>query len=110
MPRESPLCVKCGYDLSGLHYVGTCPECGSPFNTRSGKGLKTELDAVYRADAMVARIRTISLGVVAVFILVCAGVVQLKSTSLRPAVVGLIFFFLMALAALTSYLYEQRPD
>jgi hypothetical protein len=25
-----PLCVKCGYDLSGLDPGGTCPECGAP--------------------------------------------------------------------------------
>ncbi|MHC4447354.1 MAG: hypothetical protein ACYSXF_06195 [Planctomycetota bacterium] len=25
-----PLCVKCGYDLSGLDPGGSCPECGAP--------------------------------------------------------------------------------
>jgi len=25
-----PLCVKCGYDLSGLDPGGVCPECGAP--------------------------------------------------------------------------------
>ena len=111
MPRENPQCGKCGYDLSGLSFSGTCPECGEPFNTRTGKGLRNELDAFYRADALVARIRTIILGLIAVCILVCAGVLQLASTaSVRPVVVGMIFFLLMAMATLTSYLYETRPD
>ncbi|MHC4108753.1 MAG: hypothetical protein ACYSTY_11770, partial [Planctomycetota bacterium] len=26
----APLCVKCGYDLSGLDPGGSCPECGAP--------------------------------------------------------------------------------
>ncbi|MCB9846148.1 MAG: hypothetical protein H6811_09210 [Phycisphaeraceae bacterium] len=31
----TPACRHCGYDLSGLHTaegLGTCPECGHPFN------------------------------------------------------------------------------
>jgi predicted RNA-binding Zn-ribbon protein involved in translation (DUF1610 family) len=28
--REAPLCITCGYDLTGQPIEGLCPECGDP--------------------------------------------------------------------------------
>ncbi len=41
MPKPSPYtCSTCGYTLTGLGRVGSCPECGSVFNTTSGRGVE----------------------------------------------------------------------
>ena len=44
------LCAHCGYDVSTLDDPGTCPECGTPYDTERDAAMWADVGLV-RADA-----------------------------------------------------------
>jgi hypothetical protein len=107
MPTRDPVvCSKCQYELVGLPPAGVCPECGARYNMTTGQGVSNPAD-IYRGERLFARVRTISLAVIAVLILGCGGVLGVALGNQKPfaiaALLGAVFF----LAALTSFVYER---
>jgi hypothetical protein len=106
-------CAKCGYDLTGLARLGTCPECGQTYDAERGVGLERPgLAAHQRGERWVRRLTTWGLALLAVMVLGCAAVIQLFSTNLaRPetlwALAGITAAVLI-LAAVTNAL-ATRP-
>ncbi len=103
-------CGKCNYDLAGLTVAGQCPECGQYFNRRSGEGLKT--DGAYssrqaRADALLARLRTIALAVLTVICISGAVASELAVGNTRWMAICLLIGSIMLLATITSFVYEK---
>lgn len=106
----SRTCIKCGYDLGGLRGTqGTCPECGQYWNLTTGEGLADRASTRRQhAERRAARGRTVLLAVLAVCVLMCGGLgSMIAQHPLRPVVMGAIFAGLIALAAVTSYFYED---
>ena len=114
---EGEYCAGCGYDLSGLHYKGTCPECGQAFNKVEGEGLSRHgqadrvpaSDKHRRGDRVAARMRTIILAMCVVMVLFCGGFVSLAVGSWQSpmAVAGLVAVVLV-LATVSSFLSEKE--
>ncbi|MCX5660058.1 MAG: hypothetical protein NTW19_10095 [Planctomycetota bacterium] len=109
MEPQLPLCRKCGYDLTGLNDVGRCPECGNPFNSKSGKGMRSsDKEDMYYADRIFRRARTLSLVGFAALVLACGGWVQWLVQGGRAFGVAVAVGLLFLLAALTSFVYEKE--
>ena len=60
--HETFFCGECGYDLTGLHAVGHCPECGNRYNLGSRKGVKQPPSPLDRGDQVVRHIRVFLFG------------------------------------------------
>lgn len=102
---DTPICARCGYDLVGIGDIGRCPECGSPFNLNTGEGMRHQGNAEVYSIWLGRRIRTILLGVMTAFMIMCTGVSAFFSK--RGPWTGAVFVLIMALATLTSYIYER---
>ncbi len=102
-------CSECGYDLSGLGVRGKCPECGQVFNLLSGEGIGgTGRGKADRSLDLAARLRTITFGVATASVLVCGGAGSYFATNpYRPIAIAGVFAGLLAMATVTSYLYEN---
>ena len=107
-------CEKCGYDLTGISSRGTCPECGSFYDVLTGKGLvgtSRTSQSVERGHRIMARIRTICLGLATLSILGCGGALWWVNRKLpdaeRPFVIACVIGLVVAMATATSYLYEK---
>ena len=103
-------CVSCGYDLTGLDPRGRCPECGQDYDVSSGTGLTSHFSARYaRTSFILARIRTVVLGVLTLLVL-AAGLLAtmwMQSGS-RPLVVSMVFAGVLGMAAIASFMYERE--
>lgn len=61
--QSSAHCLRCGYDLMGSGPYGSCPECGTPYDRRTGQGVVSgHAIAQERGDRLVLWIKV---GVVA---------------------------------------------
>lgn len=106
---ETYICIRCGYELTGLQDVGKCPECGNPYSTRAMLGVKVPEPGYAKGERLFRRVRTIALGILALCVLSCGGLVSLFVP--RPdrawAIAG-VLALVMLLAAVTSYVYEKE--
>ncbi len=104
------ICGECGYDLTGLALVGRCPECGNEYDghTRAGFGSHTAHRQA-RLDRRLARVRTISLALIGLTAMMCAGVASFTNLgdTKRAFAVGTVFAVFFGFAALVSYVYEK---
>ncbi len=105
--NDAPKCSKCGYEFTGLPVVGRCPECGQPYNLATKRGVVRPPDVQIRADRLLRRIRTIFLALLAAMALLCGGVMQKFVPTGRAFGVMSLVAAVMALLALTSYVYEK---
>jgi len=106
-------CAGCGYDLSGLRVAGQCPECGKAFDKVKGEGVAgggaNAGEKYRRGDRLAARLRTIFLGLAALLVMACGGLLSLGLENWPSvlAVAGLVALVLL-MGAVTSYLYEDE--
>ena len=87
--------------------MGRCPECGQPYNLATRRGVDRPTDEHARTDRLLRRIRTIFLGLLAAMALLCGGVMQRLMPSGRAMSVMCLVAAIMAMLAVTSYLYEK---
>ena len=99
-------CNKCGYELLGLPNRGECPECGSSFDKELRRGV-TDASDTNRGDRIVRRVRTISIAVMAVFIVACGGFFQMLAPHSKSLAVGLVVGAVVVLGAVVSFVYES---
>ena len=77
-PMNERYCDHCGYELIGLPSRGRCPECGEAFGVGG---------SVVRKEPLLVRHGfSIGVGVLAVMILVCGGVLSIWSTKPMPLI------------------------
>ncbi|MAE64812.1 MAG: hypothetical protein CMJ18_11140 [Phycisphaeraceae bacterium] len=101
-------CAQCSYDLSGLVEVGECPECGSSYNGRTGKGLVDVENVEQRFTERLRRVRTIALVIFAFIAMGCAGLgTVIAQNTGRMLMFGALVSVVILMAAFTSYLYEK---
>lgn len=108
MLHETFFCGECGYDLTGLHAVGHCPECGNRYDLGSRKGIKQPPSPLERGDQVVRYIRVFLFGAgaaIAVGIGVVTGGMRGEA---RLAVVGAILAAILGYFAYRSYRSEQQ--
>jgi len=108
-PSDAPPCPKCGYDLTGLPRDGRCPECGEPFDKERLAERADTLSARHaQMDRRLTQTRTAVLGLVTalLFVVSLAGLAAQGGSAVYG--VALVVGCVMALATLTSYVY-QRP-
>lgn len=110
MTRDRPVqCFRCGYELAGLAPVGRCPECGDRYDMSTGKGIMDDrIAAVRRGDRLMRRLRTLLPAAAAVLLLVSGAIGQLAVG--RGFYVAAFFAAILALAALTSYVYGRGEE
>ena len=106
LPEPDYHCKDCGYTLKGLGLTGTCPECGCWFDKRRSQGLELPVSRQTEFEWLLARLRTIGLGILAV-VLGVWSVYCLSEADLAAGLVSLIFTVITGLWAMTSYLYER---
>jgi len=107
-------CESCGYDLTGLSAFGSCPECGSFYDVTTGKGITGSSSLSQRAERgqrLMARIRTVILGLITLSILGCGGVLswinRAEPHGDRPLVIACVIAIVAAMATVTSYVCEK---
>ena len=103
-------CDHCGYDLAGLNTQGHCPECGTYFNTITHENIRrpaSAADQSRRAEAIVARLRTILCAALAALFTGISSVAFLVFAHDRLAGIAAVFACFCVLAAITSYVYEK---
>jgi len=101
-------CGKCGYELTGLHFAGRCPECGHDYDMGTGVGLSS--DASRRAERgsfLMRRLLTIVLLGVTLLIAAIGALTAWGMGSYRPAIWAGMFVALFGMATLTSFVYEK---
>ena len=49
-------CLRCGYDLTGLDFVGRCPECGRNYDHWTGEGIAGGIMDKHRRGEWVVRL------------------------------------------------------
>lgn len=110
-PIDSPQCAKCGYDLTGLPERGGCPECGQPFNQRTGDGVKQELSPQQKSAKFMRRLRTIALALMAMGVMGCGGLLSLIAVHPRkPLVTGALLMLILLVCTVISYVTEKLED
>ncbi len=117
MDESGPTCANCGYELTGLGQVGRCPECGSFYSRRTGEGIRHASADQLWVEWLLLRLRTVALGLAAVMVMICAGLVEWArqragsgAGSLwhsRAIWVGAFVAVVLVVAAITSYVYEK---
>ncbi|MEM1209879.1 MAG: hypothetical protein AAGI54_11490 [Planctomycetota bacterium] len=108
---DSFFCGDCGYELTGLHHSGSCPECGRAYDMGSGVGVSSEASRrSARGDFLMRRLRTIALGLITLGIVGLTVLVASLNQSIKPVMWGGLFAAIAGLATLTSFLYERSED
>ena len=60
MVKPSPYsCAKCGYTLTSLRKVGSCPECGAVYSLLSGRGVQVRPHEIHIAGERAKAITSI---------------------------------------------------
>lgn len=96
-------CDSCGYELLGLPMRGKCPECGEPFGVSGSVARKEPL--------LVRHGFSIGIGILAVMILTCGGVLSIWSTKpLNLIVTTLCVAGVFGGGAVLLYLGEKKTD
>ena len=107
---SDPTCNQCDYELAGLRRSrGTCPECGQYFNLLSGEGVAGRAsDRHRRGERFAARLRTVLLGLLAVGLMGCGGLLSLAASDpLVPLLSMGLIAAVAGLAAVVSFLSER---
>lgn len=83
-------CTNCGYDLFGGPIAGRCPECGTPFDRRTGLGIITQQGiSQERGDQIVTWVKVGVVGVLALAALAGGLVAGSQSADWsRPVTIG----------------------
>jgi len=103
---DTDVCGKCGYELVGIARVGRCPECGQPYDLDSGQGTTDR-----QQPWLLRHIRTVALGVLAVLILGCSGLISLAARNAMGLVLtGLLVAGVVLMGALLSYMSEKQEQ
>ncbi len=100
---ERILCGKCGYRLKGLQDPGSCPDCGTLYNTSRNIGIKVFKSARARLSGT-PLITAMVTGMISVIFLPCTGlawVVHLNDPAHRGKPWGTTLF---AIAFLGTFL------
>ena len=93
-------CIRCKYDLTGLDFVGRCPECGRPYDAWSGEGLTGGvMDKHRRGEWVVRLLQAIGL-VFAALLIVGIGVLYWYKNGLMTPIVltGVVALVFLAMA------------
>lgn len=107
-------CRNCEYELTGLPNRGRCPECGNEYDMKSGKGIiGGPSDRHRRGERIMARIRTILLGVAVLVVMSCGGLLSLlvhaySGNWLKPLATAGMFSAVLLMAMVLSYLNERE--
>lgn len=104
-------CRDCGYDLTGLPAAGRCPECGQSYHIVSRRGIVNPGNQEQRIDWLLRRARTVALSIATILVITCAS----AGSFLVPDPTGLLMTgglltVLLAMGAVTSYLYEKDTE
>ena len=104
---DTPLCGKCGYDLTGLAQEGRCPECGNPFDRRRGLGITLQPTPEEQGARLMKLLRTIALA--AMTLLVGGTSLGLDWLGYPYALsVGLVGLLILGSATLVSYIHGRE--
>jgi len=102
-------CSKCDYPLAGLPKIGTCPECGHPYDTVRAQGCRLPMSKQEHFDRGLRRLRTVSIGLAAVGMFGLS--VALAAAGYRKFIyTGIIFTILLIMWTITSYVYEEEEQ
>ncbi len=106
--EETEYCPNCNYDLTGLPVVGDCPECGTQYSSWSeSEGSRSVPVPTEKQPWLARHARSILLVIAAVPVLACSGVLSFIVKNDYVMGVGLLLCFLMVLAAVIAYFYED---
>ena len=105
-----PICDKCRYNLLGLQAIGTCPECGNPYDRGSGLGIQSSANArLQKNERILRRFKIAFYFSISAITMMIGGILAVFSDSPgKPLIIAGLCACVLAMPAILALLPVKR--